>query len=51
VTTQETFDCRDICTGTLLDIARADRDAIVVVNDSVGSSSSTNSNGSYLISW
>jgi transketolase C-terminal domain/subunit len=38
VTTQETFDCRDIYAGTPLDIARADRDAIVVVNDSVGSS-------------
>jgi len=38
VTTQETFDCRDIYTKTLLDIARTDRNAIVVVNDSVGSS-------------
>lgn len=36
--TAETFDCRDIYNQTLLDIARTDRNAIVVVNDSVGSS-------------
>lgn len=33
-----TYDCRDTYNETLLDIARADSDAIVVVNDSVGSS-------------
>jgi transketolase C-terminal domain/subunit len=33
VTTQETFDCRDSYTRTLLDIARTDRNVIVVVND------------------
>lgn len=34
----ETYDCRDTYTQTLLDIAANDRDVIVVVNDSVGSS-------------
>ena len=35
---QEKYDCRDTYTETLLDIARGDRRAVVVVNDSVGSS-------------
>ncbi|MCA0296256.1 MAG: transketolase family protein [Actinobacteria bacterium] len=35
---QEKFDCRDTYTATLLDLARGDRDVVVVVNDSVGSS-------------
>jgi transketolase len=38
VTTDEKFDCRDTYNQTLLDLARADRNLIVVVNDSVGSS-------------
>ena len=38
MTTTETYDCRDSYTQTLLDLARNDRDVIVVVNDSVGSS-------------
>jgi len=33
-----TYDCRDIYNETLLDITRGDRNAVVVVNDSVGSS-------------
>ena len=35
---QEKYDCRDTYTETLLDIARNDQRAVVVVNDSVGSS-------------
>lgn len=38
MTKPETYDCRDTYTQTLLDLARGDRDVIVVVNDSVGSS-------------
>lgn len=34
----ETFDCRDIYAATLLDLATNDRDVVVVVNDSLGSS-------------
>nr|WP_269779428.1 transketolase C-terminal domain-containing protein [Propioniciclava soli] len=32
------FDCRDTYAATLLDLAQTDRDVVVVVNDSVGSS-------------
>lgn len=38
MTKQATFDCRDTYLQTLLDIARNDITAVVVVNDSVGSS-------------
>lgn len=38
MTRTETFDCRDTYTATLLELARDDRDLVVVVNDSVGSS-------------
>jgi len=33
-----TYDCREAYSSTLLELARGDRDVIVVVNDSVGSS-------------
>ena len=40
-----TYDCRDTYSKTLLELAKNDRNVIVVVNDSVGSSISAGTPG------